>query len=154
MRRGAVVIAGIGHAEPVSVRGNDDPAFDWIKTHQPPGVDLFQGYMSRRVLGPDEDLIDILVPSARMAMADAGVAAEDVDLVTGFASLDLMQAPNPLALLHQKLGLSPRTWILPLANDYANFVAGLALAAAFIEAGRARQVLVSCGSNCPSSRRA
>jgi len=68
MRGGTAVIAGIGHAEPVSVRGNDDPAFDWIKAHQPAGVDLFQGYVSRRVLAPDEDLIDILVPSARMAM--------------------------------------------------------------------------------------
>jgi len=58
-----------------------------------------------------------------------------------------MQAPNPLALLHQKMGLSPRAWILPVANDYANFVAGLALAAAFIEARRARHVLVACGSN-------
>jgi 3-oxoacyl-[acyl-carrier-protein] synthase-3 len=147
MRGRRAVIAGVGHAEPACVRGNDDPAFDWIKANQPPGVDLFQGYVSRRVLAPDEDLIDILAPSARMAMADAGVAAADIDLLTGFGSLDLMQAPNPLALLHQKLGLSPRAWILPVANDYANFVSGLALAAAFIEAGRAEHVLVACASN-------
>ena len=73
MRSGTAVIAGTGHAEPVSVRGNDDPAFDWIKAHQPAGVDLFQGYVSRRVLAPDEDLIDILVPSARMAMAEGAI---------------------------------------------------------------------------------
>ena len=103
-----------------------------LKANQPPGVDLFEGYVSRRVLAPDEDLIDFLVPSARMAMADAGVAATDIDVLTGFGS-NLMRTPNPLALLHQKLGLSPRALILPVANDYANFVGGVALAAAFIE---------------------
>ena len=147
MRHRGVVIAGVGHAEPGSVRGNDDPVFDWIKAHQPPGVDMFQGYVSRRVLAPDEDLVDILVPAARMAMADAGVTPAEIDVITGFGSLDLMQAPNPLALLHQKLGLSPRAWIMPIANDYGNFVGGLALAAAFIESGRAEHVLVACGSN-------
>ena len=142
-----VVIAGVGHAAPAAVRLNDDPVFDWIRSHNPSGVDLFKGYHSRRVLAPGEDLIDILVPAARKAMDDAGIGPDEIDMLTGFASLDPVYAPNPLALLHQKLGLRPGVWILPIANDYANFVAGLSVATAAVETGRAEHVLVACGSN-------
>ncbi len=144
---GPVVITGTGMAVPDPVRGNDDPVFDWIRAHSPPGVDPFQGYVTRRVLPPDQDVEDIMAPAARAAMADAGVGVGDVGLLTGFGSLGVFQMPNPLALVHQRLGLLPGTSVVPVANDYANFTAGVSLATALVATDRARNVLVVCGSN-------
>jgi 3-oxoacyl-[acyl-carrier-protein] synthase-3 len=142
-----VVIAGVGFAVPDETRGNEDPIFEWLHAHEPAGVDLFKGYISRRVLSADQELVDLLIPAARMAIADAGAEVSDIDMLTGFASLGRMYTPNPLALLHQKLGLLDHAGVLPIANDYANFTAGLALATALIETGRAKTILVACGSN-------
>ncbi len=142
-----VVIAGVGFAVPDAIRLNTDPIFDWLHAHEPIGVNPFQGYVERRVLASDEDLVDTLVPASRMAMNDAGVSVGEVDVLTGFASVGRMDTPNPLALLHQRLGLLSSVSVLPFANDYANFTAGLSLATALVESNRAHNVLVACASN-------
>lgn len=142
-----VVIAGVGFAVPEEIRLNTDPIFDWLHAHEPVGVNPFQGYVERRVLAADQDLVDVLVPASRMALNDAGTSVADVDVLTGFASVGLMDMPNPLALLHQRLGLLSSVSVLPIANDYANFTAGLALAVSLVETNRAQNVLVACASN-------
>lgn len=142
-----VVISGVGFAVPDQIRLNADPIFDWIHAHQPSGTDPFKGYVERRVLGRDQDLADVMVPAARAALADARLAIEDIDVLVGFGSLSLMAIPNPLALVHQRLGLLPKVAIIPVANDYANFTAGVSIATALVETNRARNVLVVCGSN-------
>jgi 3-oxoacyl-[acyl-carrier-protein] synthase-3 len=141
------VIAGVGFAVPDATRDNSDPIFDWIHAHVPAGQDPFRGYVTRRVLAPNQDLADVMVPAARAAMADANVNADDIDMLIGFGSLSLMAMPNPLALVHQKLGLLPHVAVVPVANDYANFPTSVALATALVETKRARNVLVVCGSN-------
>ncbi|MGZ6998947.1 MAG: 3-oxoacyl-ACP synthase III family protein [Acidimicrobiia bacterium] len=142
-----VAVAGVGFAVPDPVRGNDDPIFDWIKAHAPSAPDPFQGYDERRVLPRDQDLADIMVPAARAAIADAGLTVDDIDVLVGFASLDPVPMPNPLALVHQKLGLLPRVPVIPVGNDYANFLAGISIGTALVETDRARNVLVVCGSD-------
>ncbi|MGD0380410.1 MAG: hypothetical protein ABSC30_10545 [Acidimicrobiales bacterium] len=142
-----VVITGVGYSVPADIRSNTDPVFDWLHAHPPVGGNPFQGYVSRRVLAPGQDLEDIMVPAARQALADASIGVQDIDLLTGFGSLSLLAMPNPLALVHQKLGLLPNTPIVPIANDYANFTAGISLATALVETQRAKNAVVVCGSN-------
>jgi 3-oxoacyl-[acyl-carrier-protein] synthase III len=141
-----VIVAGVGLAVPERIRGNDDPIFDWLRAH-PPAHDPFQGYVSRRVLGEDQDLADIMVPAARAAMSDAGTSSEDIDMLVGFGSVSTDYMPNPLVLVHQKTGLLSGVPIIPLANDYANFTAGISVASALVESGQARNVLVVTGCN-------
>ncbi len=141
-----VVVAGVGLGVPDRIRENDDPIFDWLRAHPPPH-DPFQGYVYRRVLADDQDLADIMAPAARAALTDASTSVEDIDVLIGFGSVSTHYMPNPLALVHQKVGLLPGVPVIPLANDYANFTAGVSVATALVEGGQARNVLVVTGCN-------
>ncbi len=140
-------ILGTGYCVPKTIRGNDDPIFAWLHANNPPGKDLFAGYEQRRVLADGEDLMTIMVPAARSALAAAKLAAADVDLLLGIGSVSDYDPPNALSQLHRELGLSATCWVLPLANDFSNFNAGLLLADAMIRAARATNVLVAVGTN-------
>jgi len=140
-------ILGTGYCVPKTIRGNDDPIFAWLHANDPPGKHLFAGYEQRRVLAPGEDLMTIMVPAARSALAAATLAAGDVDLLLGIGSVSAFDPPNALSQLHRELGLSATCWVLPLANDFSNFNAGLLLADALIRAERATNVLVAVGTN-------
>lgn len=140
-------IVGTGHAAPAKVRRNDDPIFDYLRQHEVPGKDLFQGYRERRVLAEHEGLMDVMVPAAEMALADAGLCAGDVDLLIGIGSVSAYISPNALSELHQKLKLPARAWPIPLMNGFSQFPAAVMIADALIRAGRARHVLLALGDN-------
>lgn len=140
-------LIGLGYAVPPGRRTNDDPIFDWLKAHVPPASNPFQGYKTRAVLAPGEDLMTMMVPAALNALADAHLQPSDIDLLLGFASISPYNTPNELSLLHRQLGLPERTWIIPLNCEFSNFNAGLVMADALIRAGRARNILVAVGGN-------
>jgi 3-oxoacyl-[acyl-carrier-protein] synthase III len=139
-------ITGLGYSVPAAIRTNDDPIFDWLKEHPTPG-NPFQGYDQRRVLSPDEDLMTIMIPAARRAMDDAGIEPTQVDILLGFASISPWPDPNDLCLLHERLGLPARTWVVPLNNEFSNLNAGLVFADALIRAGRAQTILIAVAGN-------
>ncbi len=145
--RGVPKIVGTGWAVPSKIRLNDDPIFDWLHAHQPPGSNLFQGYRDRRVLSDHESLETILVPAARRAVEASGIDPKEIDLVLGTASVSPYESPDTLAKLPASLGLSPRGLTIPLYDDFSNFNSGLLIADAMIRAGRARHALVACASS-------
>jgi 3-oxoacyl-[acyl-carrier-protein] synthase III len=136
-------IVGLGYELPEAIRTNNDPIFDWLKAHPPPGSDLFKGYDQRRVLAGD--LASIMVPASRKALAQAGLEPTDVDLLLGWASIGPYQTPNELALVHKELGLPESAWVIPLANDFSNYNAGLLIVDGLIRAGQVRNALVAIG---------
>ncbi|CAN5843306.1 MAG: 3-oxoacyl-ACP synthase [Gemmatimonadetes bacterium] len=142
-----VGILGAGYTVPANIRTNDDPIFDWLRQNTPPDQSLFVGYDRRHVLSPGETLDDIMIPAATRALDAAGVAARDIDLLLGYASVSEFIMPNALARVHHALNLPARCWILPLNNEYSNFNAAVVLATAMIESGRAANALIVCGGN-------
>ena len=140
-------LIGLGYSVPPTRRTNDDPIFDWLKAHVPPDKNPFQGYKTRAVLAPGEDLMTIMVPAALNALEDAKLRPSDIDLLLGYASISPYATPNALSLLHRQLGLPERTWVVPLNNEFSNFNAGLVMADALIRAGRARNILIVVGGN-------
>ncbi len=140
-------ITGAGYALPKDVRKNDDPIFDWIKENDPDYEKYFDGYEERRVLADGETIIDIMLPAAERALADAGVGADEVDILTGYASISEFITPNALSEIHDKLGLRTECWLLPIADDFTNALSGLLISNALIESGRARNALGVCGCN-------
>ncbi len=140
-------ILGLGHSVPATTRGNKDEIFAWLRANPPKGADLFAGYETRHVLAPGQELIDIMLPAAQMAMDAAGVVAGDIDMVPGEGSISAYNTPNALSELHQRLGLTSRAWPLPLGNTFSQFNAGVMMADALIRAGRARHVLLALGDN-------
>jgi 3-oxoacyl-[acyl-carrier-protein] synthase-3 len=139
-------IIGVGYSVPPNLRTNDDPIFDWLKSHIPEG-NPFQGYKTRVVLGPGEDLMTIMVPAALNALQDANLKAADVDMLLGYASVSPYTTPNELSHLHQMLHLPQHTYVVPLNNEFSNFNAGLLFADALIQAGRAKNILVAVGGD-------
>jgi 3-oxoacyl-[acyl-carrier-protein] synthase-3 len=140
-------ILGAGYAVPPNFRTNDDPIFDWLKAHPPAGGNPFQGYVTRAVLGPGEDLMTIMVPAALNALEDARLNASDIDMMLGCASVSPFATPNELVHLHRMLHLPRSAYVAPLNNEFSNFNAGLLFADALIRAGRARNILIAVGGN-------
>ena len=140
-------ITGLGYCVPPNRRGNDDPVFDWLRNHVPPGNDPFQGYVTRAVLAPGEDLMAIMIPAAVSALRSAGLEPGDIDLLLGYASVSRYASPNELSRLHQMLGLSERTYIVPLNCEFSNFNAALLIGDGLLRAGRARNILIAVGGD-------
>lgn len=138
-------ILGVGWQLPETVRGNDDPIFDWLRQNQPPGKDCFQGYKFRRVLKDDETVLDILAPAAIKALDDAGIEAGAIDHLIGSVSPSTYAVPTDLFALAARLGLRETALTIPIANDFSNFNVALVLADSLVRAGRARNVLVAIG---------
>jgi len=142
-----VALVGLGYAVPERIRGNDDPIFDWLKAHTPPGTDLFNGLKYRRVLATADGVIDLMSDACSQALQQAHVLPEQVDMLIGAGSVSAYVAPNNLAVVHQQLGLGRRCRVLPLNSDYSTFQDGLRLAHDLVRCGTARHVLVACGNN-------
>ncbi len=145
IRRAAIV--GTGYAMPSAIRTNDDPMFDYIKANDPTHGKLFFGYVERRVLSANEGIESYMIQAAQSALAAANLTAADVDVLMGFTSISAYLTPNSLAQVHAGLKLLPSCWVLPIHSDYSNYSASLVLADAMVTAGRAKNVLIVCGSN-------
>ena len=102
MADGDVGIIGLGYQLPVKVRHNDDPIFDKLRkdSSQKEILALFQGFETRHVLGPYEQLVTIMAAAAEKAMIDASVTSADIDLLIGCASLSRYIVPTDLGALH------------------------------------------------------
>ena len=140
-------ILATGSAVPDAIRTNDDPIFDWLKAHPPPGQPLFAGYKYRRVLAPGETLAGLMAEAGSLALDNAGVAAGDVDLVLGYASFGTWAMPNDLVTMAARLGVPPTAMIVPINSEYANFEHGLLAAEGFLTTGRAQTALIVAGAD-------
>ncbi len=142
-----VGLLGFGHAAPPTVRGNDDPIFDWIHANDPTKGLLFTGYVDRRALAEGEAIEPFMVQAAQSALADAGLRPADIDILLGFTSVSDYISPNSLARVHAALGLADSCWAMPINADFSNYPAALMIADGLVAAGRARNILVVCGAN-------
>lgn len=140
-------ITGSGWHVPKTIRKNDDPIFNWLRKNDPDVEKRFAGYDKRHVLAKDEELIDIMLPAAIMALKKANKKPSDIDFLIGIGSISNYIMPNMLSEVHKRLGLPESTWVLPVANDYSNFGSGLFLADSLIKADRAKNILICIGGN-------
>ena len=140
-------IIGTGYAVPTSIRGNDDPVFDWLKKNNPSFLKLFTGYEQRRYLTPNESIDDLLTGAAEVALDDAGLKASDIDMICGYSSVSHFVTPNNLYAVHRDLGLAPSAWVWPVQGEFTNFMSGVLLADRTLRAGAAKNVLIVCGCN-------
>ena len=132
-------LAGVGHAVPDAVVANAAIAHrlgveeDWIASRT--------GTRERHVLAAGERLSDLAARAGAAALADAGVAAGEIDMVlVGTTSTDEM-SPHAAPLVAGALGIRGAAAI-DLSAACTGFLSGLALAAGAIEAGRGRAALV------------
>lgn len=97
-----VMIAGTGAYLPERILTNAeletmvDTSDEWIVTRT--------GVSERRIARPDEATSDMAIPAARQALEDAGVAAEDLDLIiVGTVTPDMI-FPSTACLVQSAIG--------------------------------------------------
>jgi len=135
-------IAGIGHFVPDQVITNDyfttylETSDEWIQQRT--------GIAERRWLREGEMPSDMFVGAAEMAMKDAGVKPEDIDLlVIGSVSGDYT-APSAACIVQARLGL-PKCGAFDVAAACSGFMYAMAVGRSMIGTGEYKNVLVIGG---------
>jgi 3-oxoacyl-[acyl-carrier-protein] synthase III len=137
-----VSITGLGTSVPNRVLKNDelaqmvDTSDEWIVTRT--------GIHERRVAEPEEALSDFCLPAAREALQQAGVRAEDLDLVIIATVTPDMAFPATAALVADQLGAT-KAGAYDLSAGCTGFVYALTQAYAMLASGVGRRALVVGG---------
>lgn len=102
------------------------------------------GIRERRICEPGQGLMSLAEPAARRCLEKAGAAADSIDGIIVATITGDMVMPATANLLQHRIGAT-RAWAFDLLNACNGFVSALANAAAWIESGRARRILVVAG---------
>lgn len=104
--------------------------------------DVFQGADRRHVLGEGQTATDIEVLAANDALRNAGVAAEDIDLLLTHSGVPDVLGTNAACTVHHRLGLRPACMSLQIEASSGSFLMQAALAEQAIRCGNARYALL------------
>lgn len=132
-------IAGLGSYVPDKVVTNFDlekivdTSDDWIVTHT--------GIRERHMLADDQNTSDLAVEAAKRALADAGVAAEDVQLIICTTVTSDTVFPSTSAVLEHKLGAN-RAATFDLVTGCTGLIDAMVTGSQYIMAGTYDTVLV------------
>ena len=132
-------IAGLGFCVPDKVVTNRDlekmveTSDEWIRTRT--------GISERRIVEKGTATSDLAAKAALMALKNAGVAPEELDLIIAATSTPDMPLPSCACFIQQKIGAS-KAAAFDLAAACAGFVYALVTAEQFIRNGHYKKILV------------
>ena len=132
-------IAGLGMAVPPRVVTNEPISRrlgvgeNWLETRT--------GIKERRHAAPEATLTGLAAAAGREALENAGVEATSLDLVLVATTTQDEILPNAAPLVAAELGAG-QVGAIDIGAACTGFVSALALAAGYVEAGRAEFVLV------------
>ncbi|NEB05383.1 beta-ketoacyl-ACP synthase III [Streptomyces sp. SID13726] len=132
-------IAAVGHYQPAEVLTNEDLAGlvdtsdEWIRSRV--------GIRTRHIAGPDEPVDELASHAAAKALASAGLAPADIDLVLVATSTAVDRSPNMAARVAARLGI-PSPAAMDVNVVCAGFTHALATADHTVRAGAATRALV------------
>ncbi len=139
MMRTRAVVQGVGHYLPERVIPNSwfenklDTSDEWIRART--------GIESRHFAAEGETVSELATKAASSALAAAGRAADDVDVVIVATSTPDLTFPSAATIVQAKLGMK-RGYAFDVQAVCAGFVFGLSQANALIVSGQARSVLL------------
>jgi 3-oxoacyl-[acyl-carrier-protein] synthase-3 len=137
-------IAGLGRFLPEKVLTNADleemvdTSDDWITTRT--------GIRERHVVAEGEALVDLVERAGRAAMADAGVAPEDIDLFIIATATPEQPIPATSAIAQPRLGVVNAA-CFDLSAACSGFTYAMNVGRQFIATGTAKNVLI-VGAEC------
>ncbi|MFF4799597.1 beta-ketoacyl-ACP synthase III [Streptomyces sp. NPDC001351] len=132
-------IAAVGHYQPAKVLTNEDLAGlvdtsdEWITSRV--------GIRTRHIAGPDEPVDELAAHAAAKALAAAGLAPGDIDLVLVATSTAVDRSPNMAARVAARLGI-PSPAAMDVNVVCAGFTHALATADHAVRAGASTRALV------------
>jgi 3-oxoacyl-[acyl-carrier-protein] synthase-3 len=134
-----VGITGVGAYAPERVVTNRDleelvdTSDEWITTRT--------GIRERRIAAPEQAASDLALPAARQAIAEAGIAPEDLDLVIVATATPDMVFPATAAILADELGATNAA-AYDLLAGCTGFVYALSQAYGAVGTGLSKRALV------------
>ena len=99
------------------------------------------GIKERRIAGPDETTASMAAIAAKRALATAGVAPEDVDLILVGTLTPDYPLPSAAALVKEAIG-NKKAAAMDLAAACSGFVYGYGMAYSFLASGLGKHALV------------
>jgi len=138
-----VGIAGMGCYLPDRVMTNDELAQYMDTTDQ--WIQEKLGIKERRVASPNQALSDLAYPASVQAISNAGISAEDLDLIIVCAINHDKRAPSTAVILQKKLGVSGCAAFDVNVGGCPGSCYALVIAQQFIENGMCDNVLVVTG---------
>ncbi|MBT2694290.1 beta-ketoacyl-ACP synthase III [Bacillus sp. ISL-55] len=132
-------ITGVGRYLPEEVVTNldlekkMDTSDEWIRTRT--------GIEERRIAGDDMDTSDLAYRAAVEAISNAGISAEDLDLILVATVTPDQPFPTVSCMLQDQLG-AKKAAAMDLSAACAGFMYGMVTAKQFIEAGAYKYVLI------------
>lgn len=136
--RGAGIL-GVGMAVPERVLTNSDlermvnTSDEWIVTRT--------GIRERRIAGADECTSDLATAACRLAVDDAGIDPQELDLVLCATCTGDYLWPATACIVQERLGAA-RAAAFDLSAACAGFCYGLQVAASLVQSGAMRYVLL------------
>ena len=133
------VLRGVGHYLPERIVENAEfeseleTSDDWIRSRT--------GIERRHFAAPGQTTSDLAARAAEAALADAGLAASDIDAIVLATSTADLTFPSAATMVQNRLGMTGG-FAYDIQAVCAGFVFGLANANALILSGLARRVLV------------
>jgi len=140
-------ITGVGHYVPSKVLNNKelekmvDTSDDWIVSRT--------GIKERRILEDGKASSFMGALAARVALENAGVSAEELDLIVVATVTPDMFFPSTACLIQHEIG-AKNAWGVDVNGACTGFLYATAMGAQFIESGRYQKVLI-VGSDKMSS---
>ncbi|MBO8156265.1 MAG: ketoacyl-ACP synthase III [Bacillaceae bacterium] len=132
-------IIGTGHYVPENVLTNKelekmvDTSDEWIRTRT--------GIEERRIAEDDMDTSDMALLAANKALDNAGISAEDLDMILVATVTPDQPFPSVACMLQDQLG-AKKAAAMDVSAACSGFMYGLVTAKQFIEGGSYRHVLV------------
>jgi 3-oxoacyl-[acyl-carrier-protein] synthase-3 len=132
-------VTGIGTYLPPRVVTNDDLA-RWMDTSDE-WITQRTGIKERRWVDPDTTTSDLGLAAAQAALRDAGIGAEDLDMVIVATLSPDHEFPGTACFLQEKLGV-PGVPAIDVRQQCTGFIYAVSIADQFIRTGFARRILV------------
>ncbi len=110
-----------------------DTSDEWIRTRT--------GILERRILADDQATSDMSLEAARMALQNAGLSPQEIDLILVATVTPDMAFPATACLVQDRLGAA-RAAACDLAVGCTGFIYALAIGSQFIKTGMYKTVLV------------
>ena len=137
-----VKIKGIGYYLPEKVLDNEyfekivDTSDEWITTRT--------GIKERRMVDPKESTSDLSIRASKIALEDAGISPEDIDMVIHHSVTPDMIYPGTSCIIQNALGIKNAGTVDTQAGC-TGFIYALSMGYAYIKAGMYKNVLVAAG---------
>lgn len=99
------------------------------------------GISERRLLEDDQPIYPMGVEAARQAIKDAGISAEEIDLIIVSTSTPDYLTPSTSCLIQREIG-AVNAWAFDMAAACSGFVYGMTIAKQFIENNSCKHILL------------